>query len=37
MKILNADADESISDVIADSEDNKMNFLRQKYQKQRRG
>ena len=37
MKILNADADESISDVIADSEDNKINFLRQKYQKQRRG
>jgi replicative DNA helicase len=37
MKILNADSDESISDVIADSEDNKMNFLRQKYQKQRRG
>jgi replicative DNA helicase len=37
IKILNADSDESISDVIADSEDNKMNFLRQKYQKQRRG
>ena len=37
IQILNADSDESISDVIADSEDNKMNFLRQKYQKQRRG
>ena len=37
MKILNAESDESISDVIQDSEDNKMNFLRQKYQKQRRG
>ena len=37
IKILSADSDESISDVIADSEDNKMNFLRQKYQKQRRG
>jgi replicative DNA helicase len=37
MKILKAESEESISDVIADSEDNKMNFLRQKYQKQRRG
>ena len=37
MKILNADSDESITDVIQDSEDNKMKFLRQKYQKQRRG
>ena len=37
IKILNAESDESITDVIADSEDNKMNFLRQKYQKQRRG
>ena len=37
IQILNADSDESITDVIADSEDNKMNFLRQKYQKQRRG
>jgi len=37
IKILKAESEESISDVIADSEDNKMNFLRQKYQKQRRG
>jgi len=37
IKILSAESDESITDVIADSEDNKMNFLRQKYQKQRRG
>ena len=37
MKILKAESEESISDVIQDSEDNKMNFLRQKYQKQRRG
>ena len=37
IKVLNAESEESISDVIADSEDNKMNFLRQKYQKQRRG
>lgn len=35
MKVLNADSDESISDVIQDSEDNKMNFLRQKYKQQR--
>ena len=37
MKVLKAESEESISDVIQDSEDNKMNFLRQKYQKQRRG
>jgi len=35
MKILKAESEESISDVIQDSEDNKMNFLRQKYKQQR--